>query len=139
MRTTSCVDQILRQEHPPSSQVDPAQLLSKPTLPTPAVHLSVLDKDLGNKRFNTYYEQLEGWNDEGIGDYWELMEKINCLSSLPEELEKRGLDARRLKMRLVGIHYCFMQLNGLLRAKKAAEGTKFKVGIRLFTTKCIKG
>lgn len=138
---------------PASSEVHPTQLLPKPTLPTPAIHLGVLEKDLGNKRFNTYYERLEGWNEgvgqlvtdldyaldrpifihaqvgstgthEGIGDYWELMEKIDCLSSLPEELEKRGLDARRLKMRLVGIHYCFMQLNGLLRAKKAVEGAE---------------
>ncbi|MEZ5889052.1 MAG: hypothetical protein R3D52_01615 [Xanthobacteraceae bacterium] len=60
---------------------------------------------------------------EGIGDYWGLR-NINCLSSLPKELEEKGLDAKRLKMRLVGIHYCFLQLNGRLRAKKLAEGAE---------------
>ncbi|MEZ5889051.1 MAG: hypothetical protein R3D52_01610 [Xanthobacteraceae bacterium] len=28
--------------------------------------MNALEKDLGNKRFNTYYEQLEDWN-KGIG------------------------------------------------------------------------
>jgi len=135
-----------------SGDVDPAQSLPKPALPTPAIHLSALDSDLGNKRFKTYYEQLEGWNEgigqlvtdleyaldrpifihaqagptgthEGIGDYWELR-NIDCLSSLPKELKRKGFDAKRLKMRLIGIHYCFMQLNALLRGKKAAEGAE---------------
>lgn len=137
----------------PSGDIDPTHSRPKLTSPTPAIHLSTLDLDLGNKRFTSYYEQLESWNEgigqlvtdldyaldrpifihaqagptgthEGIGDYWELMENINCLSSLPEELEKKGLDAKRLKMRLIGIHYCFMQLNKRLRGKKAAEGAE---------------
>ena len=136
-----------------SGEVVPAQSLPKPTSPTPPIHLSALDLDPGNKRFETYYEQLKGWNEgvaqlvtdldyaldrpifihaqagptgthEGIGDYRELLHNINCLSSLPEELKKKGFDAKRLKMRLIGIHYCFMQLNALLRGKKAAEGVE---------------
>ncbi len=46
-----------------SGEVVPAQSLPKPTSPTPPIHLSALDKDLGNKRFKTYYKQLKGWNE----------------------------------------------------------------------------
>jgi hypothetical protein len=136
-----------------SGDVDPAQSLPKPASPTPAIHLSALDSDLGKKRFKNYYEQLEGWNEgiaqlvtdldyaldrpifiqadvtppsdhKGINDYWGQLEDMNCLSSLPKELKRKGFDAKHLKMRLIGIHYCFMQLNALLRGKKAAEGAE---------------
>jgi len=109
--------------------------------------LAAYEEERGKDRFDAYYERLTEWNEkvgqfatdldyaldrpifvlaygaapgghEGINDYYNALEKIDCLSSLPKELEKKGLDSRRLKLRLAGIHYCFMQLNGLLGAKK---------------------
>ncbi len=113
--------------------------------------LSALDLDLGKDRFEAYYEKLKNWNDsigqlvtdvdyaldrpifmradgappsghEGIGDYWKLKD-IDCLSSLPDELERKGFKAKHLKVRLIGIHYCFMQLNKLLAQKKTAKSS----------------
>jgi hypothetical protein len=135
-----------------NEKLDPEQSLLKPTLRTPANNLSALASELGKERFKTYYEKLKVWNEgidqlvtdfdyaldrpifihaqlgtpgthEGVGEYWQRMNNIDCLSSLPEELEKRGFDAKRLKMRLVGISYCFTQLHALLGRKREADGT----------------
>jgi hypothetical protein len=114
--------------------------------------LTTLDSRLEQSRFDAYYERLKQWNEgigqlvtdvdyaldrpifiqagvtppsdhKGIGDYWGQLEDMNCLSSLPNELEKNGVDSRRLKNRLVGIHYCFMQLHHLLAEKKNAKSS----------------
>ena len=114
--------------------------------------LTRLNSRLEQSRFDAYYERLKQWNEgigqlvtdvdyaldrpifiqagvtppsdhKGINDYWGQLDDMNCLSSLPDELEKNGVDSRRLKNRLVGIHYCFMQLHHLLAEKKNAKSS----------------
>lgn len=82
--------------------------------------LTTLDSRLEQSRFDAYYERLKQWNEgigqlvtdvdyaldrrifiqagvtpasehKGINDYWGQLENMNCLSSLPDELEKKGL------------------------------------------------
>ncbi|NVO17093.1 MAG: hypothetical protein HXX10_23965 [Rhodoplanes sp.] len=66
--------------------------------------------------FGRYYNQMRGTdeNDRSTGT-----EGIDCKRSLKEksltdELTRLGLYPNSLKLRLAGIHFCFMQLNALL-------------------------
>jgi hypothetical protein len=102
-----------------------------------SLHKSVLD--ITQKRFASYYEQLKLWNenyDHLLSDIEYALDRpvfgqvdkksedfrvsrakisqINCLNSLTEELQKLHLNPHSLKIRLAGIHNCFMEINSVL-------------------------
>lgn len=109
--------------------------------------LDRLENDLHEQRFQSYYEQLKQWNEtidqlltevdytldvpvfmhahgapqgthEGVSAYYYKMKEIDCSASLTDELTKLRLNPNSLKLRLVGINYCFIHLNNKLRAHK---------------------
>lgn len=109
--------------------------------------LARLENDLNESRFEHYYEQLKQWNEmidqlltevdyaldvpvfmhahgalegthDGLAAYYTKMKGINCSASLTDELYRLRLNPNSLKLRLVGINYCFIRLNEKLRVHK---------------------
>jgi hypothetical protein len=117
--------------------------------------MSRLDNNLNEQRFKSYYEQLKQWNEtidqlltevdysldvpafmhahgapqgthQGAAAYYQKMKGINCSASLTDELKRLRLNPNSLKLRLVGINYCFIHLNDELRAHKHLEPSAIK-------------
>jgi hypothetical protein len=52
---------------------------------------------------------------KSMADYYQKMKEIDCAAPLTNELIRVNLDTDSLRLRLVGINYCFMKLNAILR------------------------
>ena len=98
--------------------------------------LTDVNYKLRNQRYETYYERLKRWNegyDQLIADidysldrpiladaeihrvaitvFSKKLGQIQCHNSLPEELEKAGLNKHSLKIQFAAINYCFRALH----------------------------
>jgi hypothetical protein len=96
-------------------------------------------RDVTQKRFASYYEQLKLWNEnydhllsdidyaldrpvfEQVGKRnetfrvsWDTISQIDCLNSATDELQKLRLNPNSLAVRFAGINSCFIKVNHAL-------------------------
>jgi hypothetical protein len=96
-----------------------------------------LDRQLSNRRFDDYFAQLKRWNetngllvgeidfalDQPIGiaerKRGQVIEKIDCKLSLPEQLQAHDLNPNSLKLQFTAITSCFAR--GIKEFSKAKD------------------
>jgi hypothetical protein len=119
-----------------------AASMESQTVSPPEFPLAKFHHDLKKHRFESYYEQLQHWNEnydqlltdvdyaldrpvllnagkpsDKINVYASKIEQIDCDRSLTEQLTNLGLNADSLKLRLAGINYCFRRVHAILDDK----------------------